>query len=286
MAISNTVLYEEEWVTKMQERLAHPTNWKEICNVDYTDNRVLHNPYMSTTPTAASHARGTAMTIQTFVLTDESRTINQSRIVPMYKDWADWAQCGFDDQMNMAALQADLLNEYLETDMLANHAMWTNLTNADIGGAAGNITVAANNIDDIIRAIKTKTRTANGHNLASRFGYFACWRPADFELLEGFVQANGFSSADSALKEGVVPGLRYMGVDHYVSNDHTSGHLMGGVKKQFHLGVLKATFGKLYRIEHPADTTPLSGMALASRVDWEYISWNNTDTVLFDITVT
>jgi hypothetical protein len=288
MAVSNSLAqytYPEDWAVKLQERLDYPQNWKEICNVEYTNTRVFNNPYMSTIPSAASHTRGTAYTLQTFALTAEYVTINQSRIVPMFIDRADLAQQGYVRQMEMADLQGTLLNEYVETDMLANHDMWTNFDNESIGGGAGNITVSASNIDDIIRGIKREIREANGIDLAKRNGMFILWRAADFEILESFVQANGFSTADSALKEGTITGFRYMGVDHYVSNSHTAGHVFGGVKKIMHLGILKDTYGQVVVNQDPADTTPLSGVSVVSRVDWEYKVWTNTKPVLFDILV-
>jgi len=82
-------LYAEKWAIKLQERLDYPTNWKEICRVEYTNDRVIHNPYMSTTPSVQDHTRGTAYTHQTFGLTDDSITISTSKILPMYIDRGD-----------------------------------------------------------------------------------------------------------------------------------------------------------------------------------------------------
>ena len=67
------------------------------------------------------------------------------------------------------------------------------------------------------------------------------WRAADFELLEAFVQANGFNTADLVIKNGLGGG--WMGVDIYVIRTGTfvtdtlgtttvsnSGHRVFGVK--------------------------------------------------------
>jgi hypothetical protein len=179
-----------------------------------------------------------------------------------------------------------LINEYLETDMLANHAMFTDFDNSSIGGAAGNITVSAANIDDIIRGIKREIREANGTSLMNKNGVFIIWRAADFEILEAYVQANGFSTADDALKNGTVEGFKYLGVSHYVSNLHTSGHLFAGVKNVFHLGILRDTYGQIIRDEEPATADgPLSGIGIVARIDWEFVAWNNTKAVLFDVLV-
>lgn len=291
MAVDNTDLYPEEWVTKLQERLDHPTNWKEVCRVEYTDMRVLINPYMSTVPSVQSHTRGTAYTHQTYAVTTDSITISSSAILPMFVDRADMAQTPYARQMELADLQGQLINEYIETQMLAAHATWTNvgITGGVItSGDDTAITVSANNIDDIIRGIKRIIRVANGQSLMTRNGVFIIWRAADFELLEAFVQANGFNMADMALKDGTTPGLRYMGVDHYVSNDHASGgHLFAGVKKLFHLGIVKSTYGGITIDEEPATADgPLSGTGISSRLDWAFKTWTNVLPLLFDVRVT
>ena len=276
----------EDWSVKLQERLGYPTNWKEVCRVEYTNERVFNNPYMSSTPSMASHTRGSVYVHQKFTLTNEYVTINQSKIIPMIIDRADLAQCKYVKQMDMAVLQGNLINEYLETDMLANHAMWTDFDNASIGGSAGNITVSANNIDDIIRGIKREIREANGKDLMKRNGVFIIWRAADFEILEQMAQANGFNLADIALKNGIDEGYHYMGVDHYVSNSHTSGHLFGGVKNLFHLGILKDTYGQIVYDSEPATAEgAISGVAVVSRLDWEFKAWELNKVVLYDIEV-
>lgn len=80
---------------------------------------------------------------------------------------------------------------------------------------------------------------------------------------------NGFTSADTALKEGTVEGLHYFGCDHYWSNDNTANKVMAGVKKVQRLGILRGTYGRAHTIEFPgADSgTIFSGTGFYSRVD-------------------
>lgn len=279
-------VWKEDWAIKLQERLAYDTNWKEVCNVEYTDNRVFNNPYMSTVPSLQSHTRGSAYTHQLFTLTNEYVTIDQSYILPMIIDRADLAQCNYVKQMDMASLQGQLINEYLETDMLANHGMWTDFDNSAIGGDAGTITVSTTTIPNIIRGIKREIREANGQELMDRNGAFIIWRPADFEILEAYCQAVGFNTADTALKNGTVKGFEYMGVTHLVSNKHTAGHVFGGVKRLFHLGICRGTYGQVITDDEPATASgAISGIAVISRIDWEFKAWTNTAGLLFDITV-
>jgi len=283
--MSNVIIYQEEWETKAQERLSEMNKWKEICKVDYTDTKVLHNPYV-TDPTVQNGTRGSAYTHQDVVLTDETVDITTFKILPQLIDRADLAQSTFVSQMEMADRQAVLLNEAIETGMLAEHAQWTNFDNASIGGAAGNITVSETNIDDIIRGMKREIREANGEDLMNRNGAFIVWRAADFEKLEAYVQAQGFSTADGALKDGTSQGFRYMGVEHYSSNKHASGHLFGGVKKAFHLGICRSTYGQVIVDNEPATAAgAVSGIAVVMRVDFKFKAWATVVPVLFDILV-
>ncbi len=284
----NTIVYGEDWAVKLQERLGDDLNWKRICRVEYTDTKVLHNPY-STDAAVQSGTRGSAYTHQAITLTDDSVTIDTFDILPQLIDRADLAQQTYVKQMELAESQGVLLNEAIETAMMAAHAQWTNFgdTGAGVLGLASTpITVSSTNIDDIIRGIKTQIRKAKGAKLMARYGAFIVWRPEDFELLEAFEQANGFSSADSALIEGTTEGHLYMGVRHFSSNLYAAGHLFAGVMNLFHLGICQSTYGQIVIDSEPATSGgAVSGIAVVSRVDFKFKAWFKTVAVLFDINV-
>ena len=247
-------------------------------------------PYMSTTPATVALTRGTAVAFDDFALTNEAITISTGRQHNLFIDWADLAQANFDLQMDLADRQGQLISERIEVDMLASHASWTDF--GDTGGgalglAATTFTVSANIIDDIIRGIKRELRVANGWSEASRYGVFVIWRPADFEILEAFCQANGFTEADKALKDGTLEGFRYLGVDHYVSNDHAANHLFAGVKKKFILGICRSTWGKMHKIDNPPGSSGgiLSGVGMHTRSDSAFLSPSTHDALLFDVNV-
>lgn len=278
-------IFQEEWAVKLQEKLDEPNKWKEICNVEYTDTKVLHNPYY-TDPTVATGTRGSAYTHQTVDATDETVDINTFQIIPQLIDRADMAQSQYANQMIIAERQGVLLNEAIETAVFAAHAQYTNFDNASIGGSAGNITVSETNVDDIIRGIKREIREADGEDLMMRNGVAIVWRPADFELLEAYVQANGFATADVALSNGTVAGFTYMGVEHFSSNKLASGHVFAGVKNVLHLGIVKATYGQIVIDEEPATSGgAVSGTGVVSRVDYAVKAWAETTPVLFDVLV-
>lgn len=287
MAVANTITYLTRFEDVLQDRLDHPTTFKEMCDVIVTNDRVTSSSYMSTTPSVQSVTRGTGTALQTFAETADSLTISTGRDLGLVVDLADEAQSPWTTGVELFDRIGALLNEYIESAVLAQHASWTDFDNASIGGGAGNITVSASNIDDIIRGVKREAREANGQSLMNQNGVGFVWRAADFEILEAFVQANGFMSADKALKEGTVEGLRYMAADHYWSNDHTSGHVFAGVKKVQRLGILKKTYGRAHVIEFPAADSNMffSGTAYYSRVDVGHLTPTAHAGVVFDVNV-
>lgn len=290
MSVANTVTYQTLYEDVLQDRLDHPTTWKEMCNVEYTDTRVISTSYMSTTPSVQTVTRGTGHSMQTFVETAETLTISTGRDLGLFVDWADLAQSNWTKPAELFDRIGALLNEFIESSVLGQHASWTNF--GDLGGGAvglgsSAITVTASNIDDIIRGIKREIRNGNGQAKMNENGVGFVWRAADFELLEAFVQANGFVTADQALKEGTVEGLHYLGADHYWSNDYTAGHVMAGVKKVQRLGILRGTYGRAHTIDFPAgDTnTYLSGQSFYSRVDIGHLTPTSLAGIIFDVNV-
>lgn len=281
MAVIPTIQYE----TKLQERLSAPTVWKEVCNVKYTDIGILRNPYL-TNATVSSGTRGTGYTSVAVATTDDTVSITDYDYSAQHIDDADLAQKSFSDFMEIADNMGTLLNEKMETSMLAEHAQWTNFDNASIGGAAGNITVSVSNIKNIIAAMKTAIRTAGGAELAARNGMFIQWREADFEKVELLASSEGFNTADDALKNGIKQGFKYMGVEHYSTSKNVSGHVFGGVKKAFMVGVVKSTYGKVKTIVNPVVSgAQISGVGLESRIDRKFKAWTKMVPVLFDILV-
>ena len=284
--MANTAIYGEEWTVVLQERLDHPTNWKEVLDVHMTNIKILNNPFLATTPAIQTGVgRGSAYTFQDFVETNEALTIGTYEVLPIFVDQADLSQSTFSRQMYWADLQGQIINERLENRFLAQHASWTDFGTSDIGGGGSSttqITVSATNIDDIIRGGKRVVNTANGIDLMARNGVAFIWRPADFETLEAFIQANGFNTADMALKNCAVSGVHYMGVDHYISNEHTANHVWFGVKKVGTLGILRDTFGQVKITQDPGLK---SGVGIISRVDFGFKWWNNYDALYYDVNV-
>ncbi len=271
--------------TKLQERLDAPKVWKEILNVKYTDTGILKNPYL-TDATQSTGTRGTGYTSVAVATVDDSVSITDYVYSASHIDDADLAQKSFTDWMEVADNMGEILDEGMETAMLAEHAQWTNFDNAAIGGAAGNITVSVSNIKDIITGMKREIREAKGGKVAARNGMFILWREADFELVEKLASSEGFNTADDALKNGIKQGFRYMGVEHYSSVFHTTGHVYGGVKKGMMVGIVKSTYGRVKTIINPVVSgAQISGIGLETRIDRKFKAWTKMVPVQFDILV-
>lgn len=284
--MANTVIYKEDWTTKLQETLDAPTFWKDVCRVDYTTSKVLHNPYQSKS-SASSYTRGAQYSFADFTLTDDSVNINTTYVIPEFIDRADLAQTGYNLQMERAVRQGEEINLTIEEAFVGAYASMTSFDNTELGGSAGDITATASNIDDIVRAIKKKIFTANGQKEYARNGGFIIWDAKRFELLEAFAQANGFNVADNALNGNATSGFNFMGFTHYVSNSLTTEtsttHIIAGVKKTAHIGILSTTYGQV--IVDEFDPNRQSGIGVISRVDYKVKIWNNMLPLIYDVQV-
>lgn len=283
----NTGVYPQEWMTKLQQRLDKPTNWKEVCDVIYSDSQVFNLPYMSTEFVIQTGTRGTAYGFSDFTLTNDTLTISTYKPVPVFIDRADLAQCKLVNQMELADRQGKLIDEQIESAFLGDHGAWTNFGDTG-GGALGlgstPITVTISNIDDIVSGVIREVNVANGRDLANQYGVAFVWRPADFEKLEKFLQANGFNLADQTLKNGIQTEKGYfaLGAYHYLSNSHSSGHVFGGVRKIEAIGILKSTYGQIVVTQDP---NLQSGIGVISRVDYGLNVKEGLKALTFDINV-
>lgn len=298
--MANTIIYQALWENKLAQRLDKPQNWKEVNDVVYTDTQTYNFPLISTsnepavaTLTNTAAGRSTLSNVIPFIdvtETNETLSIITAEIDSVYLDYADQAQSNYAKMAEMGTLLGKKIGERIEAISLGNHTNWTNF--GDTGGgvlglAATAITVSATNVDDIIRGVIEQIYTANGFNLYNENGGFIVWRPADWTFVVQFMQANGFSMADKSLKSGGDLGTDYLGLTHYVSTAHATGHLMAGVKKTQKLGLLRSTYGKTYVNEMPASSTAgsLSGTQIHTRADYGLLVPTNLKPTLFDVNV-
>ena len=298
--MSNTVIYQALWENKLAQRLDKPQNWKEVCDVVFTDTQTYNFPLVSTanepavaTLTNTAAGRSLLSNVIPFISvteTNETLSIITAEIDSVYLDYADQAQSNYAKMADMGTLLGKKIGERAEAISMGNFANWTAF--GDTGGgvlglSSTAITVSPTNVDDIIRGVIEQVYTANGFNLYNENGGFIVWRPADWTMVAQFMQANGFVTADMALRQGGTIGIDYMGLNHYVTTGFTAGHLMAGVRKVQKFGILKSTYGKTYVAEMPASSTAgsLSGTQIHTRLDYGLLVQTNVKPTLFNVNV-
>ena len=301
--MASTYIYQEVWENKLAQRLDLPQNWKDVNDVVFTDQQIHNFPLISTSnepavtvdqfTTTANRADVTKVVpfIST-TQTNETLSIITTDIDSAYIDYADQAQSNYASNAALGDLLGKKISERVETVSLANHGNWTDFgdTGAGVLGLSSTkITVTTSNIDDIIRGVIEQIQVANGFDIYLENGGFAVWRPADWTKLVTFMQANGFTFADEALKTGGkgMIGKETMGLFHYVSTSHAATHVMAGVRRVQKLGILNTTFGRTYVNEIPSSSTAgsLSGTQIHTRVDHGLLIPTNLKPVIFDVNV-
>ncbi len=308
MSNLDVLIWQEAWENKLAQRLDKSQNWKEVCDVRYTDTKVLNMPFISTSNepavsttffTAAASRTDVSLVIPFIGATMANETLNiiSTTLDSVYMDYADQAQSQYVNWAEFGDLLGKKLNERIEAVVLGNGTNWTNFgdTGAGVLGLSANaITVASTNISQIIRGVIEQIITANGYALYQKNGGFIVWRPKDWTLVTQYMQANGFYQADLALKNGggsvggvELVGVPYMGLYHYVSTLGSSTVLMAGVRGAQILGILKSTYGKTYRAEMPASSTTgsLSGTQIHSRVDYGMLVPTNLKPIIYAVNV-
>ena len=285
MALSGaqTIQFEEDFAERLQQRLNEPNVWKEVCEVQYSDRKNLHWPYLADETISTTGTRSSPYTYQALSETDESLEINREAISARFLHEADRAQKGYVEMMDIADRMARQIDESIETTLWQQYSGWDVFDGVDIGGAAGSITVSLTNIDDIIRNVTKLIYTAKGGELLAQHGGFFVWKPGDFEKLQAFYQANGFNTADEVLRNGVRFGFTREGYTHYVSNRIPAGFAFAGVKKQIKVGVLKSTYGNL--MVDSKDPGSLRGTGLRLAADWGVKTFNFAKSILFQVAV-
>lgn len=296
----NTVIYQAIWENKLAQRLDKPQNWKEVCDVVYTDTQTYNFPLVATTgepavATLTNTAAGRSLLSNVIPFIDVTETnqtlsIVTAEIDSVYLDYADQAQSNYAKMAEMGTLLGKKIGERAEAIVLGNHASWTNFGDVGagvLGLASTAFTVTANNVDDVIRGVIREIQNANGFSLYNENGGFVIWRPADWEFVTQFMQANGFNMADQALKNGAKIGVDFLGVNHYVSTGHSAGHIMAGVRGVQKFGILKSTYGRTYVNEMPASSTAgsLSGTQIHTRLDYGLLVPTNLLPTIFDVNV-
>lgn len=299
--MASTIISPEIWASGLAERLDKPQNWKETCDVIYTDSQTFVLPYVSAANepavtssfmanAAARNTLSNVIPLGIVTMATETLQIVSTENVSMYVSRADLAQQSYLQAKNIGTLLGKKVGEKIESLVLANAASQTNF--GDTGGgvlglASTAITITDNNVDEVIDGVIEQIYTANGFDLYKENGGFIEWRPQDWTKVVRFMKANGFSSADAALNNGGKIGIEWGGLFHYVSTQHTAGHLFAGVRKIVKLGLLASTFGKINEVKNPASSTAgyMPGSNFDALLDYGFKTQTNVAGLVFDVNV-
>lgn len=112
--MANTVIYNKNsYIAKMRERIAYPTTWSDVLDVQYNDNRTIVRAALTTEPSVVGGTRGTAYNYEDFVIASDTQTINQYYNIPIFVDEADRVQQDYVSAMKIAEFQGDKISEKL-----------------------------------------------------------------------------------------------------------------------------------------------------------------------------
>jgi hypothetical protein len=163
-------------------------------------------PAVSTGKFATAGERTDLTKVITFIpvtSTNQTLSIILTDYDSVYLDYADQAQSSYSRYAEMGELLGKKINERVETIVMGTTApgigtaVATGVGGTDFGDtgagvlglASTQITVSANNVDDIVRGVIEQIYAANGFNLYKENGGFIVWRPADWTFMVQFMQA-------------------------------------------------------------------------------------------------
>lgn len=201
---------------KFQDILDKKAVAKGISDVYSGSDRIIHNPYQST-PAGADGAAATSYSVADFTLTDDTITVNRRAVAAEHIDNIEQLQVRYDLAMARAERHAYVVADKIDQFMLELPVATSGVADIDDGdfaGTPGNAKVVSNsNVDDIANEIRTQLMLANSNGRP--FWVVSPYEAAD---IASFTMNNGYTSADSAIRNGFT-GENFGGLDIYVSNN-------------------------------------------------------------------
>jgi len=145
MANNLSALSAEYWSKRMQTLLRKALVSKEFTNQEEREllknGQQVHRPYTSD-PYVTDYTKGTDVTIQDITATDESLTVDQSKVVPVYVDGDDVTQNSYDTVNNLIDRSVHMLQRDIDHAALSEvENMTYDIDDGDIGGTSGNAIV-------------------------------------------------------------------------------------------------------------------------------------------------
>lgn len=211
----------EFWSARIQALLHNNLVGAAIANTEERSilkhGDIVHRPYHSEIYSSA-YTKGTAVTILDVSTTDESLTVDQTRVVPIYIDDIDAIQNDYNTQDALSRRAAYELRDHIDRTILAESS------NAGLNNTA--ISLATSNIVSEFSSAKA-TLFNNG---AEPEGRFAVVDPDTESIIEQYCSATGYNIVDKTIAGGF--GFnnyrgQFLGLDLFCSQNLPSAASLG-----------------------------------------------------------
>ena len=214
------------WLPRVQRELDKRLVAKEVSEVYTGPDAIIHNPYAST-PVGSDGTATLSYSIEDYEVTDDTLAVTRRATSAEHIDNIEQLQQRFDLAMQRAERQAYVIKDKIDQyifNLPVSMSGITNIDDGDFAGTVGNPYASSNSvIDDIANTIIEKVGLSNG---AMDKGMFWVVSPYEITDMASFMQNNGFTVADSAIKNGYM-GQPFAGLDVYVSNNLTHEATLG-----------------------------------------------------------
>jgi len=217
----------QHWIPEVQDNLHKRLVAKAVSTVYTGPDRIVHSNY-------ASEAEGSDGTTSTYSVTDyeladDTLTVNRQAHAAEHIYMIEKLQTRFDLAMERAAEQGQIVADKVDQYILNLPVSTSGVSDIDAGvmaGGASNGTayeVTSSTVDDVTNTVREQLLLNN-----ARVDKGIDWivTPRELTDVTAFMQNNGFSVADAAIRNGFV-GEMFNGMRVFVSNNLTHDCTLG-----------------------------------------------------------
>lgn len=214
-------------IAKAQENLYAYNVAKQVCEVNTRDMGTIYNPYTSLPAVSDGVVTGPSYNLGTLAVDADSLQVNRRAIAAEHVNSYDWKSVSFgliaDRGANFGQAISQQIDRYVISQAVGSAG--TALDDGDFGGTDGNAKTTSNsNIDDVINLAIESIDALEGFGKKK----FAIVSPREANDLRGFMQNNGHSVADDAIRGGIpFVGTTFSGVDIYQTTNLRNTAVLG-----------------------------------------------------------
>lgn len=213
-------------MARAQKNLYSHNVARQICEVDTRTMGTIYNPY-TTLPAVNDGAVSSATyTIADSNVDADSMQVNRRADVSEHVNSYDWKSVGFGLINDRGDNFGKTISQTIDRHVLSNVVGNGGFALGD-GGTDGSTTAWTSSnsvIDDIVNSVIEQVEIADGHGERK----FMVVSPYEANDLRGFMQNNGFNTADNAIERGIpFVGTTFSGVDIYQTNNLKNEVVLG-----------------------------------------------------------